>query len=71
MVYHKLTTLRRFILLGQLYTIQYIVESFSTTTKQGYYILLSDLQIRQNEGMGYHELTTLCQGVVENSILAF
>ena len=28
---------------------EYIVEYFSTTTKQGYYILLSDFQIRQNE----------------------
>ena len=26
-----------------------IVESFSTTTKQSYYILLIDFQIRQNE----------------------
>ena len=27
----------------------YIVESFLTTTKQSYYILLSDFQIRQNK----------------------
>ena len=27
----------------------HIVESFSTTTKQSYYILLSDFQTRQNE----------------------
>ena len=32
-----------------IYHDEYIVESFSTTTKQSYYILLSDLQKRQNE----------------------
>ena len=33
-----------------IYHDEYIVESFfSTTTKQSYYILLSDFQIRQNE----------------------
>ena len=29
--------------------------------QQSYYILLSDFQIRQNEAMGYPELTTLFQ----------
>ena len=32
-----------------IYHKEYIVESLSTTTKQSYYILLSDFQIRQNE----------------------
>ena len=32
-----------------IYLDKYIVESFSTTTKHSYYILLSDFQIRQNE----------------------
>ena len=32
-----------------IYHNEYIVEFFSTTTKQSYYILLSDFQIRQNE----------------------
>ena len=37
------------------------VESFSTTTtKQSYYILLSDFQIRQNEAWVITVLTTLC-----------
>ena len=32
-----------------IYHDEYIDESFSTMTKQSYYILLSDFQIRQNE----------------------
>ena len=32
-----------------IYHDEYIVESFSTTTKLSYYILLSDFQISQNE----------------------
>ena len=36
-------------LLIMIYHDEYIVESFSTTIKQSYYILLSDFQIRQNE----------------------
>ena len=40
-VYHELTTLRR-VYFARIY-------SWYTTTKQSYYILLSDFQIRQNE----------------------
>ena len=44
-----------------IYHDEYIVESFSTMTKQSYYILLCDFQIKQNEAwVNYHELTTLC-----------
>ena len=34
---------------GMIYHDEYIVESFSTTTKQSYYILLSDFQIQKTK----------------------
>ena len=43
-----------------IYHDEYIVESFSTTTKQSYYTLLSDFQMEAKRSVGYHELTTLC-----------
>ena len=39
----------------------YIAETFSTTKKQRYYILLSDFQIyKAKRSVGCHELKTLC-----------
>ena len=54
-VYHELTMLRhvnfaKSCASKMIYHDEYIVESFSTTTKQSYYILFkSDFKIRQNE----------------------
>ena len=56
-----------------IYHDEYIVESFSTTTKQSYYILLCDFQISQNEAWINNALRLYLknQGVVEYYILIF